>query len=62
MLREATADAAPDTDDTPRPDWTLSRALTHYEETVTPKKKSAKQERVRLAARRAASRAKQPSL
>lgn len=46
-------DRAPDTDPTPRADWTLHRALTHYEETVTPKKKGAREEGYRLRAWRA---------
>lgn len=40
----------PDTSPSPRPDWSLKKALEHYEATVTPNKKGSKQEVARLAA------------
>lgn len=49
-LREIDFARAPDTDDRPRTDWTLARALRHYHETVTPSKKGTRQEGLRLAA------------
>ena len=53
MLAELGAldrDRAPDTDPTPRADWTLRRALDEYERTVTVTKKGAQEERFRLGA------------